>query len=189
MVHTPDQQTETWLQRAGIRNDKEAYMNLLQRLGVPLWIQAACFRTLARLGVRVHPRDAELVARFDRNRGVFETIRTMLCEDSHLTYVGYLKTRVAGEDRARTPENPGIPPERWDRYRQLMREVGVIAVSHVGDTITMRVSTCGSSSKGIVYSPAHRVVVSSLERYPLPPEQHAHLILDEPWHIYYGWES
>jgi hypothetical protein len=164
-------------------------MNLFHRLGVPVPVQAAWFRTLARLGIHVHPRDAELVARFHRLREIFESIRSMLCEDSHLTYVGHAKTRVAGEIPARTPENPGIPHERWDRYRQLMREVGVVAVSHVGDTITMRISTCGSSCKGVVHSPAHRVVVSSLERYPLPPEQHAHLILDEPWHVFYGWDT
>jgi hypothetical protein len=164
-------------------------MNLIHRLGVPVPVQAAWFRNLARLGIHVHPRDAELVARFHGRRDLFESIRTMLSEDSHLAYVGHSKTRITGEDQARTPENPGIPPERWNRYRQLMREAGLFAVSHVGDSITMRVSTCGSSCKGIVHSPAHRVVVSSLERYPLPPEQHAHLILDEPWYVFYGWDS
>lgn len=161
-------------------------MSLFRR--VPLPVQAACFRILARLGVHVHPRDAELAARFRRNREIFETIRTMLYEDSHLAYVGHWKTRVTGENQARTLDDPGIPAERWDRYRQLMRDLGVVAVSHVGDTITMRVSTRGSSSKGFVCSPAHRVVVASLEQHPLPPEQHAHLVLDGPWHVYYGWE-
>jgi hypothetical protein len=161
----------------------------MRKLGVPLAVQAACFRTLARIGIHVHPRDEALVARFRSKRRVFEEIRTMLCEDSHLTYVGHARTRVAGEVQARTQENPGVSPERWDRYRELMREVGVVAVSHVGNAITMRVSTRGSSSKGFVHTPSHRVVVSSLERYPLPPERHAHLVLDEPWHVYFGWES
>jgi len=164
-------------------------MNLLRRLGSPLRVQAACFRALACLGIHVHPRDEELVARFSGDREVFEAIRAMLCEDSHLGYLGHSRIRVIGEARARTQDDPGISPERWDRYRQLMRQIGVVAVSHVGHTITMRVSTRGRSSKGFVHSPAHRVVVSSLERYPLPPEQHAHLILDEPWHVYFGWES
>jgi hypothetical protein len=164
-------------------------MNLFHRLGVPVPVQATWFRALAHLGIHVHPRDAELVARFHGKREIFETLRTMLYEDAHLTYVGHAKTRVAGEIPARTPDNPGVPTERWDRYRQLMREAGLFAVSHVGNTITMRVSTHGSSSKGIVYSPAHRVVVSSLENFPLPPEQHAHLIIDEPWHVYYGWDT
>jgi hypothetical protein len=164
-------------------------VNLIRKLRVPLAVQAACYRTLARVGIHVHPRDKVLVARFHGRRGLFEEIRTMLCEDSHLTYVGHSRTRVAGEAQARSPRDPGIPLDRWNRYRNLMREVGVVAVSHVGDRITMRVSTCGNSSKGLVYSPAHRVVVSSLERYPLPPEQHAHLILDGPWHVYYGWDT
>lgn len=151
--------------------------------------QAAWFRLLARLGIHLHPRDAELVARFHRKRGSFEQIRAMLGEDSHIGYISHVKTRVAGEDRWRTQDDPGISLERWDSYRRFLQELEVFAVSHVGDTITMRVSTTGLSSKGFVYSPAHRVVVSSLEFYPMPPERHAHLVLEEPWHIYYGWES
>jgi len=164
-------------------------VNLMRRLRVPLVIQAGWFRSLARAGIHVHPRDEELVVRFRGKRSVFEEIRTMLCEDSHLTYVGHATTRVAGELEARTAADPGVPMARWARYRDLMREVGVFAVSHVGDTITMRVSTSGNSSKGLVYSPAHRILVSSLERHPLTPEQHAHLILQGSWHLYYGWEA
>ena len=164
-------------------------MELLYKLRVPVSLQAGLFRILARLGIHVHPRDADLVGRFHRNRNVFDNIRTMLAEDSHLGYVGHEKTRVIGESRWRTPEEPGISSQRWDRYRMLLQEVGVYSVSHVGDTITMRVSTYGSSSKGFVCSPAHADVVLNLEFYPLTPEQHAHLILDEPWHVYYGWDS
>ena len=164
-------------------------MNLLRRLGIPIVLQAAWFRSLAKLGIHVHPRDVELQARFHRQREIFESIRTMLCEDKHLVYLGQTRTKVIGEDRPRPPGNPGISIKRWDQYRKLMREADIFAVSHVGDTITMRVSTRGNSCKGIVYSPAHRVVMPSLECYPMPPEQHAHLILDEPWHVYYGWDT
>lgn len=155
----------------------------------PVKIQAALFRLLARLGIHLHPRDAELVKRFHQNREDFERFRAMIGVDSHLGYVGHEKTRITGEGRWRSQEDPGIALERLEQYRQLLRELGVFAVSHVGDTITMRVSTTGLSSKGFVYSPAHRVVVSSLELYPLPPENHAHLVLDEPWHLYYGWDA
>ena len=89
-------------------------MSLVYRLGVPFRVQATCFRTLARLRVRVHPLDAELVARFSMKRGTFDMIRTLLCEDLHLTYVGHRYTRVAEEDRARPQEDPGISAERWD---------------------------------------------------------------------------
>jgi len=164
-------------------------MNLFRQLAVPINLQAAWFRTLAKLGIHVHPRDVELQTRFFRQRHVFESIRAMLCEDEHLVYLGYTRTKLKGEDQPRPAENPGISPERWDHYRRLMREADIFAVSHIGDTITFRVSTRGNSCKGIVYSPAHRVVVSSLERYPMPLEQHAHLVLEEPWHVYYGWDT
>ena len=72
-------------------------MSLARKFGVPVVVQAACLRTLARVGLHVHPRDETLLARFMSKRSVFEEIRTMLGEDSHLTYVGHERTRVAGE--------------------------------------------------------------------------------------------
>ena len=164
-------------------------MELLHKLRVPVGAQAVFFRTLARLGFHLHPRDAELVGRFRSHRKAFDGIRMMLLEDSHLGYVGFEKTRLIGENAWRPPKNPGITQERWNRYKALLEEVGARAASHVGDTVTLRMSTSGSSSKGIVHSPAHRVVVVDLERYPLPAQRHAHLVLDAGWYVYYGWDS
>jgi len=164
-------------------------MDLFRKLGLPIAFQATWFRLLAKLGIHVHPRDRDLIARFHRQRELFESIRAMLSEDRHLVYLGHTRTKLNGEDQPRPAENPGISLERWNHYRRMMREADIFAVSHVGDTITMRVSTRGNSCKRIVHSPAHRFVVTSLECYPMSPEQHAHLILDEPWHVYYGWDT
>lgn len=112
----------------------------------------------------------------------------MLANDAHLGYVGAHRTRVIGENRWRSEQDPGIPLERWGRYRSLLRQIGVGAISHVGETITMRVSTTGRASKGFVYRPSNRVLVSSLDQYPLPPEKHAHRLLEGSWHLYLGWE-
>ncbi len=164
-------------------------MTSSSRLNFSIGIQIFLYRFLARIGVHLHTRDQEIADRFHRRRENFERIKAMLFEDSRIGYIDHNKTRIIGEDNWRVADNPGITIYRWAEYRDLLSQLGVIAVSHVGETLTMRISNCGSSSKGIVYCPAHRVLVSSLELYPLPPEKHAHILLQEPWHIYYGWKE
>jgi hypothetical protein len=152
-------------------------------------IQAYMYRLLAVLGIHLHPRDKDLVDVFGEKRRAFESIRLMLMEDRHLGYVSGERIRVIGEQSWRYEDDPGISQDRWKQYRELFLQTRVVAVSHVSDNITMRVSTRGSSSKGFVWSPAHPVLTSRLEYYPLSPEMHAHIVLDDLWYIYYGWDS
>lgn len=156
---------------------------------ISIRVQAAAYRILARLGIHLHPRDRMLTRRFHEMRNQLEQLKAMLGEDAHVGFISKEKTRVTGEDRWRDRENPAVPMDRWAIYCTLLEAVGASAVSHVGTTVTLRLSTRGLSCKGFVWSPAHRVLVPSLEAYPIPPEEHAHILLDDQWHIFYGWDS
>ena len=166
------------------------WMNHLQdfrALQAPVRLQAAGLRFLRRSGISVLPRDEVLAARYRQYAASFDEIRGMLEIDAQIGYIGQHRSRVIGEDRWRSREDPGISRERWDRYRSLLRQLGVEAASHLGETITMRVATAGRASKGFVYRPSNKVLVSSLDHFPLPTEKHAHRVLEGSWHLYLAW--
>jgi hypothetical protein len=150
--------------------------------------QVLAFRLLARIGFHVHPRDRDMIEHFRQHCQEFELLLEMMRDDNNLGYVGPTKIRVIGENEWRSKSDPPLTPKRWKTYRRLFETLSIEGASHVGQSFTMRISTAGASSKGVVYQPAHRVLVRSLENFPTPPEMHAHIMLDEPWHVYYGWD-
>ena len=151
-------------------------------------IQAAVFRFLAKFHLHVHPRDTVLKAKFFRHRKAFEALRSMLEQDSFLGYVSDKKFRTVNDVVWQRNANSYLENQRWDEYRRSLKELGVMAVSHVGQTITMRVSNAGTSSKGFAWRPHHTCLVDSLEDYPITDKYHAHIKLDDQWYTYYGWE-
>lgn len=162
--------------------------NRQRRASVALRLQAASFRFLHKIGVDVLPLDKDLASRFERNSTIFGEVRDMLELDSHLGYVSQTRTRLIGEGSWRPPDSPGISPGRWAQYRTLLRQVGVSATSGFGAAITMRVASTGAATKGYVYMPHEKVLVASLDDFPLPPERHAHRLLADSWHLYLSWE-
>lgn len=150
---------------------------------------AVGMRLLSRFGVHCHPLDEALRDDFTRHRPSFDELQSMLYEDRHLSYIGQDRTRIVGERDPRPAKDPGVDPDRIGRYRELLGDLGLTAVSLMPNgTITCRASTCGKSSKGYVYAPSDPVLVAHLDAHPRRPEMHAHVRLDGSWYLYYGWQ-
>jgi hypothetical protein len=66
-----------------------------------------------------------LRARFRDNDAVFEQLLGLFAEDSHLVRVALEFTRLTTE-WSWPRKDVGLSPERWDLYRRLFKEAGIV---------------------------------------------------------------
>ena len=100
--------------------------------------------------------ESSLRREFEANRQVFEELRRLFAEDSHLVRVAPDFTRL-NDDWSWPREDIGLSNERWDLYRRLFEEAGVSAgVDRQGAQVFFYMSTVGlavsGASRGVVYT-------------------------------------
>jgi hypothetical protein len=162
-------------------------MGIRSRVQIPNRGWAGWLRLLGKIGIRVHPTDAEMIAVFGKHRQALETIQKLLHEDRKIIYLDRNEGRLHGAHDPQPYSGMGVPMERLGQYRSCMSDARVEAVSRQRETITFRVSVSGRSSKGFVYAPEEPILRNSLDDHPCTVQGHAHVSLEEEWYIYYGW--
>ncbi len=81
------------------------------------------------------PSDATMAARFRAQRAAFDSLRTLLAGESHVTDVvsdwtgAYVANRTMNVMRRRPDLELGVTETRWREHRRLMRALGVRVVS------------------------------------------------------------
>jgi hypothetical protein len=93
---------------------------------------------------------------FEAHRAQFEELRRLFVEDSHLVRIAPTFTRL-NDDWSWPRENVGLTEERWNTYRRLFRDAGVVdGLERDGDLIMFAMSSVGLSvtgaSRGVVYT-------------------------------------
>jgi hypothetical protein len=161
--------------------------SIRSRMKIPNRVWATWLRLLGRIGIRVHPSDKDMSAVFLDSRASLETIRDLLYEDRKILYLDRNEVRLDGASEPRSHSDSDIPRKRLEQCLSSMKDARVEAVSRHRETITFRVSLSGNSSKGFVYAPEEPVLRKTLDDHPCTAWGHAHIMLDDQWHAYYGW--
>ena len=146
---------------------------------------------------RIPPSEATLLQNFKQHRATFEQLRDMLASDTNLNRIGTWGVNLQKPHFVGRPDSQLIPPERYERYRILLKEVSAnMAARDIGNPSEIEL-TIFLWSWGAAVSPRHYNMgicwreqeptkqVSTLDGYPSHSEPgNAYRHIDSHWYIW-----
>jgi len=143
------------------------------------------------------PRDSTLAQQFEVNRIVYEELRDMLREDvqrHNISQIAKWGLRKQGQGVSCSPEEVGLPNERYEKYLALMEKAGIGVCIQTESDYRFTVAGSGFASSGYriaitwnTNSPSP--IIKSLDDFHKKSSQweQAYRPLKEGWYLWIIW--
>lgn len=131
--------------------------------------------------------ESTLTEQFASRRSVLDEIAIMMQQDRELSHVSERYTQLIDDFTwPRPPDRLGITAARWDRYRELLREVRAEGgATHQEKCIRITINACGLGISGLSEGYLFALVPPGTEAASLGGADTRVVHLEGPWYLFF----